>query len=104
MAMIQHMHDVLDALIDCIFTKLGGMPFMLRFFFKVLYKECVAKYRQEYGEQKILILLADFLITRWLANVCFMESGQNGLSKDFYLESNSRDNMKLLGEVRFVAM
>jgi hypothetical protein len=37
MAMISHMQDVLDALIESILAKLGGMPFLLRFFFKVLY-------------------------------------------------------------------
>jgi len=39
------------------------------------------------------------LIKEWLANVCFNEISKNGLSKDFYLESNCKDNLKLLGEI-----
>ncbi len=31
--------------------------------------------------------------------MCFNESSKNGLSKDFYLESNCKDNLKLLGEI-----
>jgi hypothetical protein len=45
MAMIAHMHDILEAMIESIFGKLGAMPFLLRFFFKVLYQECMAKYK-----------------------------------------------------------
>jgi hypothetical protein len=62
MAMITHMHDILEAMIESVFGKLGAMPFLLRFFFKILYQECMNKYKQEYGEQKILILLSEFLI------------------------------------------
>jgi len=39
------------------------------------------------------------LIKEWIADVCFHESGKNGLSKDFYLESNCKDNLKFLGEI-----
>ena len=39
------------------------------------------------------------MIKEWLANVCFNEISKNGLSKDFYLESNCKDNLKLLGEI-----
>ncbi len=31
--------------------------------------------------------------------MCFNEISKNGLSKDFYLESNCKDNLKLLGEI-----
>jgi hypothetical protein len=99
MAMITHMHDILEAMIESIFGKLGAMPFLLRYFFKVLYTECMTKYKQEYGELKILTLMSEFLISKWLANVCFFKSGLHGLSKDFYLESNCKDNLRLLGEV-----
>ena len=44
-------------------------------------------------------MMSDFLIKEWLANVCFNKSGENGLAKDFYLESNCKDNLKLLGEI-----
>jgi hypothetical protein len=37
MAMITHLHDILDAMNDSIFGRLGAMPYMLRFFFKILY-------------------------------------------------------------------
>lgn len=50
MAMISHMQDILEALIDSILLKSAGMPFLLRYFFKVLYQECMKKYRDEYGE------------------------------------------------------
>jgi len=43
--------------------------------------------------------MSEFLISKWLANVCFFESGKHGLSKDFYLDQNSKDNFNLLGEV-----
>lgn len=72
---------------------------MLRYFFKILYEECIIKYKGEYGEQKILSVISDFLVTKWLVNVCFIEIGQNGLSKDFFLEQNCKDNLKMLGEV-----
>ena len=97
--MIAHLHDILDAIIDSILGKLNGMPFVLRYFLKVLYEHSLKKYQKEYGEQSILVILSDFLIKEWLSNVCFSDSGINGLSKDFYLESNCKDNLKLLGEV-----
>lgn len=62
MGMIQHMQDILEALLDSILQKTCGMPFMLRYFLKVLYQECMAKYREEYGEQRILVLISEFYI------------------------------------------
>jgi hypothetical protein len=50
MGMITHLHDVLDAIIDSVLGKLAGMPFILRYFLKVLYQECSKKYLAEYGE------------------------------------------------------
>lgn len=50
MSMINHLQDVLEAIIDSIISKLGGMPFMLRYFFKILFEECSLKYKEEYGE------------------------------------------------------
>lgn len=102
MSMITHMHDILEALVDQILLKNSGIPFMLRYFFKVLYRECSAKYKEEYGEAKILSLMSDFLVQKWLINVCFIDIGVNGLSKDFYLEKNCKDNLKLLGEVMII--
>jgi len=99
MGMIIHLHDILDAIIDSILGKLNGMPFVLRYFLKVVYEESLKKYQKEYGEQRILVILSEFLIKEWIANVCFSESSVNGLSKDFYLESTCKDNLKLLGEI-----
>ena len=98
--MISHMQDILEAIIDSILLKSPGMPFMIRYFFRLLYTECMKKFKDEFGEQKILNILSEFLITKWLANVCFIDIGLNGLSKDFYLEQNCKENLKLLGEVR----
>lgn len=80
------MQDILEALIDALLSKKDAMPFMLRYFLKILYQECMIKYREEYGEQKILTLLSDFFISRWIVPACFVDIGQNGLSKEFYLE------------------
>lgn len=99
MSMITHMQDILEALIDSILQKIVGMPFLLRYFFQTLYKECMAKFRDEYGEQKILTVISDFLIQKWIAIVCSADIGLHGLSKDFYLDQNCKDNLKLLGEV-----
>lgn len=60
----------------------------------------MAKYKKEYGEQKILTLVSEFLIQKWLVTVSSIDIGLNGLSKDFYLETNCKDNLRLLGEVR----
>lgn len=84
--MIAHMNDILEALIDSILQRLVGMPFLLRYFFKVIYYECMAKYREEHGETKILTIISDFLIQKWISNVCSTDIGLHGLSKDFYLE------------------
>lgn len=59
----------------------------------------MAKYRDEHGEQKILTIISDFLISKWISNVCSTDIGLHGLSKDFYLEQNCKDNLKLLGEL-----
>ena len=44
------MQDILEALIDSILGKKESMPFLLKFFLKVLYQECLLKYREDYGE------------------------------------------------------
>jgi hypothetical protein len=44
-------------------------------------------------------LIADFLINKWLVPVCFFNLGQNGLTKDFYLGDNCKENLKLLGKI-----
>ncbi len=62
----------------------------------------MAKYKDEYGEQKILTIISEFLIQKWIANVCSVDIGLHGLSKDFYLEQNCKDNLKLLGEVNYI--
>jgi hypothetical protein len=74
MAMISHLHDILDAIIDSIMAKLSAMPFLIRHFFKILYQESMKKYAKEYGEQTVLIMMSNFLIKEWLSNVCFNES------------------------------
>jgi hypothetical protein len=48
--MISHMQEILEALIESVLSKLGGMPFMLRYFFRVLFLEAYMKYGEEYGE------------------------------------------------------
>lgn len=50
MGMIAHFHDILDAIIDSILGKLNSMPFILRYFLKVLFEESMLKYQKEYGE------------------------------------------------------
>jgi hypothetical protein len=45
--MIAHLHDILDAIIDSVLGKLNGMPFILRYFLKILYQECMKKYHYE---------------------------------------------------------
>jgi hypothetical protein len=47
MSMIAHLHDILDAIIDSVLGKLNGMPFILRYFLKILYQECMKKYHYE---------------------------------------------------------
>jgi hypothetical protein len=47
------MQEILDAIIDPILTKLNTMPYLIRFFFKILYEEISKKYKEEYGQQKI---------------------------------------------------
>lgn len=86
MAMISHMGDILEALLDSILQRLAGMPFMLRYFFKVVYQECMAKYRDEHGELKILSIVSEFLISKWISIICSTDIALHGLSKDFYLE------------------
>ena len=47
MSMIAHLHDILDAIIDSILGKLNGMPFVLRYFLKILYQHSMKKYHIE---------------------------------------------------------
>jgi hypothetical protein len=93
------MQEILDALIDSIITKKDSMPFLLRFFLKILYQECIANYLADYSEADILKLISEFLINRWIMPCCFMELAENGLCKDFHLEANCKDNLRFLGEV-----
>lgn len=46
-----------------------------------------------------MVLISEFLVSKWLLNVCFIDIGLNGLSKDFYLDHDCKDNLKMLGEV-----
>lgn len=47
----------------------------------------------------ILTLLSEFFINKWIVPACFIDIGESGLSKDFYLDTNCKDNLKMLGEV-----
>lgn len=38
---IVHMQEILDALIESVISKKDAMPFLLRFFLKCLYQECL---------------------------------------------------------------
>lgn len=67
------MQEILDAIIDPILTKLSALPYLVRVFFKILYEEISKKYKEEYGEQKMYNIIADFLICKWLVVVCFFE-------------------------------
>lgn len=69
--MINHMYDILEAIIDQIFLKLSAMPYVLREFFFNLYKECSAKWGTTLNNQKLYGIIADFMICKWLVPVCF---------------------------------
>ena len=42
--MVNHMNEILEAILDQIFAKVGAMPFILREFFSVLFKESQKKW------------------------------------------------------------
>eukprot|EP00347_Sterkiella_histriomuscorum_P018883 403343810 len=80
--MIKNIFEIFDAILEQIMTKTHAMPYFLREFFITLHSE-----------------LADFLINKWLVPVCFFNLSQNGLTKDFYLSDNSKENLKLMGKI-----
>ncbi|CDW79851.1 rab5 gdp gtp exchange factor [Stylonychia lemnae] len=97
--MINHMHEILEAILDQIFSKVNAMPYVLREFFLVLHNECQSKWGHLMSQQKLFGIISDFLINKWIVPVCFFKLSQNGLTKDFYLGENCKQNLKLLGKL-----
>jgi hypothetical protein len=72
------------------------MPYIVRMFFKFLYDE----YKKKTSDQEgALTIVSDFLMTKWLIPACFKDTGLNGFTKDFYLGSNCKENLKLISFV-----
>jgi hypothetical protein len=51
-------------------------------------------------QEKLYGLIADFLISKWLLLVCFFELHLHGLTTNFFLGTNCKENLKLLSKVR----
>lgn len=100
--MISHLLEILDAIIESIISKMNAMPYLLRTFIKILFEECSKKYEEEYGKLKMYNIIAEFLISKWLMGVCFLDLSKHGLTKDFYLGENCKDNFRLIGKVRYL--
>ena len=75
------------------------MPYLIKLFLKVLFNELTSKYKEEYGQEKILKILNEFFYTNWIEKVCFSEINLHGLSKDYFLGENCKDNIILMSKV-----
>lgn len=73
--MINHMYEILDAIIEQIFHKISAMPYMLREFFHIIYEESSKKWGHCLSQTKLYCIIAEFLIHKWLVPVCFFNLG-----------------------------
>jgi len=90
------MLDIVEAIMNQLFSKVSVLPHSIRMFCKFLYEQAMNKWGSELSNEAGYGLVSHFILSRWLLPVCFKDLHLYGLTKDFYLGENCHDNLRLL--------